>query len=199
VQKPHVPIAMSVANSRDSAATAGRFDLMMLTSDFAPTAKLRGFGDAMVEGRVAAGHSPARENFHVCRVVFVGDTDKAARDDMRQSYNETIAWEVANTPWHQESRIPAGGTFADINFDYLVDTGNLLVGSPATVTQMIETLYGEVGGFGTLLFHSGRDYATPEKVTNSIRLFARSVMPKVRDLHPDATPAPQLQAMGAAD
>jgi len=185
VQLPHPPIAMSVANTPASAAIAGRHGLMMLTSDFAPPKKIRGLGDAMVEGQIAAGRPAERGKFHACRVVYVGETDTSARDDMRESYNETIKWEIANTPWHQEQRIPPGGSFDDINFDYLVDTANLLVGSPATVTQMVEHLYHEIGGMGVLLFHAGRDYATPEKVAASMRLFAKSVMPRVRHLHPD--------------
>jgi alkanesulfonate monooxygenase SsuD/methylene tetrahydromethanopterin reductase-like flavin-dependent oxidoreductase (luciferase family) len=184
VQLPHPPIAMSVANSPDSAAFVGRHGLMMLTSDFAPPTKLRLLGDAMVRGQLAAGQAADRGAMRVCRVVFVGETDAQARDDLRQSYNETIRWEVANTPWHQTARIPPGGSYDDINFDYLVDTGNLLVGSPDTVVQRVEELYRSIGGFGTLLFHCGRDYATPEKVERSMRLFAQSVAPRLRDLTP---------------
>ena len=182
VQQPHPPIAMSVANSRDSARLCGRLGMMMLTSDFATNHHLSELGDGLVEGQVEAGLPKSRAGLHACRVVYVASTDGEARDDMRESYNETIAWEVANTPWHQQERIPAGGTFADINFDYLVDTGNLFVGSPSTVRQMIENFHKDVGGFGTLLFHSGRDYATPEKVRNSIRTFGRDVAPAMRDL-----------------
>lgn len=50
--------------------------------------------------------------------------------------------------------------------------------------QRVEELYRSVGGFGTLLFHCGRDYATPEKVERSMRLFAQAVAPRLRDLVP---------------
>lgn len=188
VQLPHPPIAMSVANSRDSARLCGRLGMMMLTSDFATNRHLRELGDGLVEGQLDAGRPAARGDLRACRVVYVAATDREARDDMRETYNETIAWEVANTPWHQQERIPAGGSFADINFDYLVDTGNLFVGSAETVRQMIASFHADVGGFGTLLFHSGRDYATPEKVRASLRAFARDVAPKLRDLLPAASP-----------
>lgn len=187
VQLPHPPVALSVSNSRESARMCGRLGLMMLTSDFCGNHHLRELGDGLAEGQAEAGRAEARTDLRACRVVYVAATDRQARDDMRQSYNETIAWEVANTPWHQQERIPPGGTFADITFDYLIDSGNLFIGAPDTVRQMIEAFHAEVGGFGTLLFHSGRDYATPEKVRHSIALFAREVAPKLRHLSPAPT------------
>ena len=48
---------------------------------------------------------------------------------------ETIRWEIKNTPHHQIERVPPGGKLDDITFDYLVDTGNLFIGSPETVTS----------------------------------------------------------------
>ena len=51
-------------------------------------------------------------------MIYVAESDEVARDDMRECYNEIIAWEIVNTPHHQVERIPPGGTFQDINFDY---------------------------------------------------------------------------------
>ena len=115
----------------------------------------------------------------------MAESDKVARDDMRESYNETIKWEIVNTPHHQVERIPPGGTFADINFDYLVDTGNIFVGSPDTVNRRIIEFYEQVGGFGTIMFHAGRDYATREKRARSMQLFMDEVAPRLRHLDPD--------------
>jgi alkanesulfonate monooxygenase SsuD/methylene tetrahydromethanopterin reductase-like flavin-dependent oxidoreductase (luciferase family) len=189
VQKPHPPIAIAAGNTLSSAQIAGRYNIYMLSGDFTPVERLRKFNDAMVEAQVAAGHPKRRKNFRFCRVVYVGETDKQARDDMRDSYNEIIAWEIVNTPHHQAERIPPGGTFADINFDYLVDTGNLIVGSPDTVTKRVIELYQELGGFGTLNFHAGRPYATPQKLKRSMELFMQEVAPRLRHLDPDESTA----------
>lgn len=183
------PIATSVATSPRSAAYAGARNLWVLTPDFTPGAHLRDFGDAMEEAADKAGHTPDRGHLRTCRVVFVGETDKEARDAMRPSYSEVIAWEIVNTPWHQTARIPPGGTLDDITFDYLVDTGNLFIGSAETVRQMVETFYADVGGFGLLMFHAGRDYATPEALHHSMRLFMRKVAPELRHLTPAARQA----------
>jgi len=189
IQKPHPPIAVAVNNTASTAELAGAKGFIMLTNDFISPTRMRGFAETMVEAARKAGRAPRRKNIRACRVVFVGETDKEARDIMRDNYNGVIKWEIANTPHHQVERIPAGGTFDDITFDYLCDTGNLFIGSPDTVTRMVETYYQQTGGFGTLLFHAGRDYATREQWARSARLFMEEVAPRVRHLDPDA-PSP---------
>lgn len=189
VQKPHPPLAIAAGKTIGSAEMAGRYGMYMLTGDFTPEARLKLFADAMVQAQIAAGRPARRKDFRACRVIYVAETDKQARADMRDCYNAIIAWEIANTPHHQVERIPAGGTFADINFDYLVDTNNLLVGSPQTVTKMVRGFYERVGGFGTIMFHAGRPYATPAKLTRSMELFMQEVAPKLRHLDPDEQPA----------
>lgn len=190
VQKPHPPLAIAAANSVGSVELAGRLGLYVLTGDFIPVPRLRLFSDALVQAQVAAGREPRRKDLRATRVIYVADSDKVARDDMRDCYNEIIAWEIVNTPHHQVERIPPGGTFQDINFDYLVDTANLFVGSPETVTKRVLEFYDQVGGFGTLMFHAGRPYATPAKLARSMELFMREVGPKLRHLDPDAQAHP---------
>jgi alkanesulfonate monooxygenase SsuD/methylene tetrahydromethanopterin reductase-like flavin-dependent oxidoreductase (luciferase family) len=185
VQQPHPPVAIACINTLGSVRLAGRLNLIVLTGDFIPVARLRLFGDTLVATQKQFGHTPSRKMLHCTRVVYVAESDKQARDDMRESYEKTIAWEIANTPHHQVERIPPGGTINDITFDYLVDTANIFVGSPQTVQKRIEEFYEASGGFGTLLFHAGRDYATREKRVQSMTRFMEQVAPKLRHLDPD--------------
>jgi alkanesulfonate monooxygenase SsuD/methylene tetrahydromethanopterin reductase-like flavin-dependent oxidoreductase (luciferase family) len=189
VQKPHPPIAVACANSHSTAELAGAKGFIMLTNDFIAPKRMRGFAEAMVEAARKAGRPPCRKNIRACRVIYVAETDKEARDIFRDNYNRVIKWEIVNTPHHQTERIPPGGTLEDITFDYLCDTGNLFVGSPETVTRAIESYYEQTGGFGTMLFHAGRDYTTREQWARSATLFMEEVAPRVRHLDPD-TPAP---------
>lgn len=189
VQKPHPPMGIACSKTDGTPELAGRLGLMPLTGDFIPRERLKRFGELFVEGARAAGRKPSRNGLHATRVIYVAETDKEARDDMRESYNETIRWEIANTPHHQVERIPKGGTFADINFDYLCDTANIFVGSPDTVYRRIVEFYDEVGGFGTLMFHAGRDYATREKRARSMEMFMAEVAPRLRRLDPDQAQA----------
>ncbi len=185
VQKPHPPVAIACTKTDTSPDLAGRLGLLPLTGDFIPRERLRRFGDVYVAGARAAGRPARRGGLRATRVVYVAETDAIAREDMRESYAETIRWEIANTPHHQVERIPPGGTLQDITYDYLVDTANIFVGSPDTVTRRIREFYDEVGGFGVLLIHAGRDYATPEKRARSMRLFMEEVAPRLRHLDPD--------------
>lgn len=194
VQKPYPQVAMSVANSAESAHLAGRKGLRVLTPDFTHATKLKRLAEGFVEGQASARYEADRSKFGVCRVVYVAETDQVARQDMRPSYEAIIKWEIEHTPWHQHDRIPKGGTLQDITFDYLCDTGNLFIGSPDTVRRHIEAFHDEVGGFGTFILHGGRDYATPEKVMRSLKLFSEEVMPRVKHV----VPSPASNLMTAA-
>ncbi len=189
VQKPHPPMGIACSKTDGTPELAGRLGLMPLTGDFIPLERLKRFGELYVEGARAAGRKPSRNGLHATRVIYVAESDKEARDDMRDSYNETIQWEIANTPHHQVERIPKGGTFADINFDYLCDTANIFVGSPDTVYRRVMDFYRETGGFGVLMFHAGRDYATREKRARSMKLFMEEVAPRLSHLDPDQAQA----------
>jgi alkanesulfonate monooxygenase SsuD/methylene tetrahydromethanopterin reductase-like flavin-dependent oxidoreductase (luciferase family) len=185
VQKPHPPIAVAVNLTASTAELAGRNGFIMLTNDFISPQRMGSFADTMVEAAIKAGRPARRSLIRACRVIYVADTDEQARADMRDNYNGVIKWEIVNTPHHQTERIPPGGTLEDITFDYLCDTGNLFIGSPDTVVGMIESYYCRTGGFGTLLFHAGRDYTSREKWARSAELFMQKVAPRVRHLNPD--------------
>ena len=189
VQKPHPQIGIALTKTASSAELAGRLGLLPLTGDFIPVPRLKMMGDAFVAAAKAAGRPARRSDLHATRVIYVAETDTAAREDMRDSYEETVRWEIKNTPHHQVERIPKGGTFDDITYDYLVDTGNIFIGSPDTVYRRIVEFYEQSGGFGTLMVHAGRDYATPEKLARSMKLFMDEVAPRLRPLDPDALAA----------
>lgn len=197
LQKPHPPIAVAVNLTASTAELAGRNGFIMLTSDFISPERMRGFAETMVTAAEAAGRPARRGLTRACRVVYVAESDEQARADMRDNYNAVIKWEIVNTPHHQTERIPPGGTLKDITFDYLCDTGNLFVGSPDTVIHMIETYYRQTGGFGTLLFHAGRDYVSRERWARSAKLFMEKVAPRVRHLDPDTAPTAELASSAA--
>ena len=186
VQKPHPPVAIAAGTNEGTVQTAAKYGFKLLTGDFNPPHRLRRFGEVLDEAGAEADRPNPRDLFAVTRVVYVADTDEEAREDMRDSYEKTIAWEIANTPWHQIERVPAGGTLQDITFDYLVATRNLFIGSPDTVYNCITELYDDVGGFNLLMCHAGRDYATTEKRERSYRLFMQEVAPRLRQLAPRA-------------
>ena len=192
-RRPHPPVAVAANNTIGTVEMAGRHGFQVLTSNFIAPAKLREFGGVLAESARAAGRAPSRAGLVACRTIYVAENDRIAREDMRESYNRTIEWEAKNTPHAQAARIPKGGTWRDIRYDDLVDRGDIFVGSPETVRGHIEAFFVETGGFGELMIHGGRDYATPEKRRASLELFMSEVAPRLRALDADAAPAQAAQ------
>jgi len=58
---------------------------------------------------------------------------------------------------------------------------NWMVGSPATVTQRLQEIYDEVGGFGHLLLFCFDYSENPQAWRHSMELFAREVMPRFKE------------------
>jgi hypothetical protein len=63
---------------------------------------------------------------------------------------------------------------------------------------MIEAYYEQTGGFGTLLFHAGRDYIHRDKWARSAKLFMDEVAPRVRHLDPDANAGAQASKLASS-
>jgi len=61
---------------------------------------------------------------------------------------------------------------------------NWLVGSPATVSDKLNSLYEEVGGFGTLLVFCFDYSENPKAWRHSMELLAKEVMPRFKGMVP---------------
>ena len=85
-------------------------------------------------------------------------------------------------------RIPPGGTLDDITYDYLGRQRQSVHRRPRHGDREIEDFYEDVGGFGLLMLHAGRDYATREKRDRSMKLFMDEVAPRLRKLDCDKNP-----------
>src|SRR5262249_61122067 len=71
---------------------------------------------------------------------------------------------------------------SDVTVDYCARR-NWIVGSPATVTEKIEQIWQEVGGFGVLLVF-GFDYKHKgEAWQRSLHLLKHEVLPRLKHLH----------------
>jgi len=58
----------------------------------------------------------------------------------------------------------------------------LFAGSPETVYQQIMDFYEKVGGFGHLVIIGRSGFMTHAEATKGIRLFAKEVLPRLKDL-----------------
>jgi alkanesulfonate monooxygenase SsuD/methylene tetrahydromethanopterin reductase-like flavin-dependent oxidoreductase (luciferase family) len=68
------------------------------------------------------------------------------------------------------------------------DAGYVIVGSPETVRQRLED-YAKKVGFGLLIANFSVGNAPREYTEKSMKLFAETVMPKLRDINVDAPAA----------
>jgi hypothetical protein len=91
-----------------------------------------------------------------------------------------VAGGVAPNPFKGEAE--EGETIDDMHFDLLAERGAFSIGTPDDVTRGLTALYGDVGGFGTLLYVTGKDMGTWEQRQRSLELFATEVAPRLPSL-----------------
>jgi alkanesulfonate monooxygenase SsuD/methylene tetrahydromethanopterin reductase-like flavin-dependent oxidoreductase (luciferase family) len=188
-QRPHPPIAAACTGSAetlDLAARHGFIPLLGRGNDLAQD--IRRSGDIYVGASEAAGRAPSRREFRVARVVYVGETDEKAKDDVRHGLSRLLEERKVEGPYLLK-HVPPGGTLDDLTFEYMLDRGLYWVGDPETVYKLIEDYYVASGGFGVLLIFAGLPIAPPGKLARSMRLLMEHVAPRLAHLDPDLAPA----------
>jgi limonene 1,2-monooxygenase len=184
-QQPHPPIAAACTGTEETIALAAEHGFIPLFgrgSDAAPD--IRRMGDTYVRYAEAAGRAPSRKSFHAAHVVYVGETDAEAVEDVREGLSILLEERKVEGPYLLR-QVPPGGTLDDLTYDYMRETGYYWVGSPDTIYRTIKDYYDESGGFGTLLIFSGLPIASIEKINRSMRLLMEEVAPRLADLDPD--------------
>jgi alkanesulfonate monooxygenase SsuD/methylene tetrahydromethanopterin reductase-like flavin-dependent oxidoreductase (luciferase family) len=138
-------------------------------------------------GAAKTGRKPSRNDWRLVREVFVADTDEEAwklssGDMMGRMMGEYFLPLLGHFGFKDYLKHTPDVPDSDVTVDYCA-RHNWIVGSPATVTEKIEKIYREVGGFGTLLVF-GFDYKhKPEAWLNSLRLLKQEVMPRLKHLN----------------
>jgi len=188
LQLPHPPISLSGLNANsDTLRLCGARGYIPMSLNL-NTGYVRGHWDAVIAGAESAGRSAERAQWRVSREVCVAETDDAAmklaiEGGLGRLWDEHLlplfrAFKFVDFLKHQPDVADS-----DVDVPYLA-RHNWLVGSPETVTQKLEAMYDDLGGFGTLVL-LGTDYAdqsTPWR--ESMGLLAQEVMPRVAALAP---------------
>jgi alkanesulfonate monooxygenase SsuD/methylene tetrahydromethanopterin reductase-like flavin-dependent oxidoreductase (luciferase family) len=185
-QMPHPPIGVAgMSPGSDTLKLAGERGFLPmslnLSSRYAAT-----HWDAVEEGAARTGLVPRRSDWRMVRETMVADTDEEAYEacvngamgDVMSKYLLPLMSEVGMIQYMKDD---PGVSDDKITSAYLADHG-WLVGSVRTVTQKLEEMYKQVGGFGTLLM-LGFDYADdPGPWMKSMRLMATEVIPRLQHL-----------------
>lgn len=185
------PLPICVASSGDMLRVAADGGHGLLLGHFDPVAKAaRSIGE-YVDHAEAANVANPRANVRLARLIFVADDADAAEATMRAWVDEDLrlrkAWAaggVAPNPFIAVAE--EGETIDDMHFDLLKDRGAFSIGTPDDVVRDLTRLYDDVGGFGTLLYVTGKDIGTWEQRQRSIELFATEVAPHLPSLADDA-------------
>jgi alkanesulfonate monooxygenase SsuD/methylene tetrahydromethanopterin reductase-like flavin-dependent oxidoreductase (luciferase family) len=184
VQKPHPPLYVS-AQSPESVRWAAENDIPFGQIDALVEESLRDQATYR-QIQVASGHAPVPRLF-MTREVYVGDDDRAAREEIKPYLMRN--WDL----WGRYTQFTLDGEMPDsydtwrkrapllhaLSYDEIVDRGLVFVGTPETVLKGIldhqrrlDIAQLVIGfRFGGIPF---------DMATRSMRRFAAEVMPKLR-------------------
>jgi alkanesulfonate monooxygenase SsuD/methylene tetrahydromethanopterin reductase-like flavin-dependent oxidoreductase (luciferase family) len=185
---PHMPIA-TATDTPDMIDLAAARGYTLLSAQLEPAAFIRRKADRYARAARAAGHPAPLNNITVARYVYLADSRKEAMDDLRSDITFELGFQTSrglinllknNYGWKFERD--------EATFDQLAEAGVYYLGEPDEVARQLQEFYEASGGFGTLLVVTGKQWATREKRTRSLKLFMEHVAPKLR--HLDAVRVP---------
>lgn len=135
---------------------------------------------------IAAGHNPKRSDWHICRDIFVAETDEQAIDQVVNGAMGTL-WRDYNIPTFVNKLgigdLISGGHVppSELTIEWMLENF-LIVGSPETVASKIEALYDTVGGFGSIVTFAHEYIDNPEPYRRSFELIGKEVRPRLAHL-----------------
>jgi len=183
-QKPHPPIVVTVVvpHSKGLVAAAQR-GWTPITANFLQPNWAATHWPMYEQGCQLGGRVASREDWRVCKSIFVADDDAVAR-----RYTLDHAGPYGFYYWNLMTKRRARGgveiykhdlSLPDeaVTLDYVLDR-LVLWGSPNRVVDQILAFEKQLGGFGTLLY-AGHDWADAGLARRSMELMAEKVMPAV--------------------
>jgi alkanesulfonate monooxygenase SsuD/methylene tetrahydromethanopterin reductase-like flavin-dependent oxidoreductase (luciferase family) len=212
-QQPHPPVWVSTT-SPGGAAQVGAHGYVQATflTGFDTTKRIydsyrRGWREA---GR---GHDVPIDRLAYAALVYVGDTEAKARAGAEKLLwyitANKVAPQFANPPGYvsvamnlQLARgahnvVSAHGTKQG-TVDGAIEAGTMFAGTPEQVFQQFKKHYEHVGGYGHLLIMGQAGFLEHDDTVHGIRMFAREVYPRLKELYPDTTVSGFTEKTGAA-
>jgi alkanesulfonate monooxygenase SsuD/methylene tetrahydromethanopterin reductase-like flavin-dependent oxidoreductase (luciferase family) len=173
LQKPHPPLWYGV-HANDSAARSAKQGLNVISLDVVEAT--RGFSDSYRAARKEAGHPGSMPKFGLGRMLVVADTDAEAQRLAERAYP---VWNASfNYLFKLYNRMPQHPR--PPQFSAIQNDGRGFCGSPKTVTEIIRKQMTDAGAdyfVGQFAFGD----LTLAETRHSIELFARDVMPALRN------------------
>ena len=183
--KPHMPVGVASSTTLGTMELAAHNGFMPILSQYDNVEHMCAHAQGYTAAGAEAGRPARRSDIRACRFVYISDSVKAAKEELRETITPSVLTHVRDAPRYYEKFLPPSGRTEDITWDHLVDTGFFFVGDAETVYQRIRQHYEESGGYGVLLLVLGKDYGTRQQRARSLRRFAAEVAPRLKDLDPD--------------
>ena len=172
-QKPHPPLWYG-AHSPESAERAARKGLNMVTNDM--PAPARAIITRYREVWSATQRAAQQPKIGVVRFVFVADSDAEALKSARRAY---LRWRASFIYLTELNGAQMQSPLYADSFDALIDQGQAIAGSPATVGAILAAqIEGTMANYLVGQFCFGD--LTVDEMSRSVELFAAQVMPKLR-------------------
>jgi alkanesulfonate monooxygenase SsuD/methylene tetrahydromethanopterin reductase-like flavin-dependent oxidoreductase (luciferase family) len=186
VLAPHPPMGVGgLSNNSYTLTLAGERGFIPMSLNLNP-AYVGSHWDSVEQGAAKTGRKPSRRDWRLVREVFVADTDEEAwklstGDMMGRMMSEYFLPLLGHFGFKDYLKHSPEVPDSDVTVEYCARK-NWVVGSPRTVTEKIEQIWHEVGGFGVLLVF-GFDYKhKSEAWHHSLSLLKNEVMPRLKHL-----------------
>ena len=183
-QQPHPPIVVTVVvpHSKGLVAAAQR-GWKPITANFLQPVWAATHWAMYEQGCTLGGHVAHRRDWRVCKSIFVGDDDSAAR-----RYGNDVAGPYGSYYGNLLAKRKARGAAdvykhdltmpdAAVTIEYVLDSLVICGGVNRVVDQLL-AFRETIGDFGTLLY-AGHDWAEAGLARRSMELMAERVMPAV--------------------
>ena len=151
-----------------------------------PSNTLKSQWDVYEESAFGAGISPNRNDWRICRNIFIAETTEEARNFalngvMARDFVTYFRLVMDKLGFLDLMKMDADMPDEAIDLEYMVD--NIwIVGSRDEVTEKIRQLYSDIGGFGTLLAYS-HEWEPRDQWVKSMTTLAQEVIPSLSDLN----------------
>jgi alkanesulfonate monooxygenase SsuD/methylene tetrahydromethanopterin reductase-like flavin-dependent oxidoreductase (luciferase family) len=195
VQQPHPQIGVAgLSKNSDTLKLAGEHGFLPLSLNLNPAYVASHWASVEAGGR-KAGRTADRRDWRLVREIFVADTDEEAwrlsvEGPMGRMMGEYFLRLLGNFGFLDYLKHDPSIPDSDVTVEYCARR-NWLIGSPRTVAEKIETIYHELGGFGSLLVF-GFDYSEHSAAwRHSLELLQHEVLPRLRHLDIAAPKAAQ--------
>ena len=189
-QDPHPPIAVAGSSPHsDTLAMVGERGWLPLSTCFLYETYLPSHWEVVEAGAARSGVSASRRDWRISREVYVAEDSETARDEalngpLGRFFIDYWIPLLGSSP-RGLAGLKRDPEMADeaLTPEYMLEH-LWIVGNPDECARKLRKLYGDVGGFGTLLVlcHDWEDDRA--KWLRSLELLSQEVMPALQDLEP---------------